>query len=62
MRVIGGVGGAGVAAWMEDEALDMQRLLWTEDGKPRIAILAIAQLSEAERMFFVSTLLNRGVS
>jgi hypothetical protein len=46
------------AAWMEGDALDIQRLLYTPAGKPRISILSIAHLSEAERMFFVTILLN----
>ena len=62
MRLNGVLASPGFSAWLEGEALDVQRLLWTEDGKPRITILSIAHLSEAERMFFVSTLLNRVVS
>jgi hypothetical protein len=50
------------AAWMEGEALDPQRLLYTAEGKPRIAILSIAHLSDSERMFFVTMLLNEVVS
>jgi hypothetical protein len=46
------------AAWREGEALDIQKLLYTPEGKPRIAILSIAHLSDAERMFFVTILLN----
>jgi hypothetical protein len=49
----------GFSAWMEGEALDIQRLLYTAEGKPRIAILSIAHLNDAERMFFVSLLLNQ---
>ena len=62
MRINGVLASPGFAAWLEGEPLDIQRLLWTEQGKPRIAILSIAHLSETERMFFVSTLLNRVVS
>jgi len=62
MRINGVLASPGFAAWLEGEPLDIQRLLWTEDGKPRIAILSIAHLNESERMFFVSTLLNRVVS
>ena len=36
------------------EPLDMQRLLFTPEGKPRIAIISIAHLSDAERMFIVT--------
>ncbi len=46
------------AAWLEGEALDIQKLFYTPEGKPRIAIVSIAHLSEEERMFFVTILLN----
>lgn len=46
------------AAWLTGEPLDIQRLLYTADGKPRISILSIAHLSDAERMFFLTILLN----
>ncbi len=52
----------GFSAWMEGEPLDIGRLLWTEDGRPRISVLSIAHLGEAERMFFVSQLLNEVLS
>ena len=47
------------ASWMEGESLDIQRILHTENGKPRLAIFSIAHLGDAERMFFVSLLLNQ---
>ena len=49
-------------SWMSGEPLEVQRLLWTKEGKPRMAILSIAHLSESERMFFVTTLLNEVIS
>jgi hypothetical protein len=49
----------GFSAWLEGEALDIGRLLWTPAGKPRVAIVSIAHLSDAERMFFVSLLLTQ---
>ncbi|HRV80431.1 MAG TPA: DUF87 domain-containing protein, partial [Planctomycetota bacterium] len=52
----------GFAAWMEGEALDVQNLLYTAEGKPRVSILSIAHLSDAERMFFVSILLGEVVA
>jgi hypothetical protein len=52
----------GFSAWMEGEPLDIQRLLYTPEGKPRVAILSIAHLSDAERMFFVTILLNEVLS
>ncbi len=48
----------GFSAWMEGEALDIQRLLWTAEGKPRLSIMSIAHLSDSERMFFVTIFLN----
>ncbi len=62
MRINGVLASPGFSAWLDGEPLDVQRLLWTDAGKPRITILSIAHLSEAERMFFVSTLLSRVVS
>ncbi len=62
MRINGMIASPGFSTWLEGEPLDVQRLLWTEDGKPRITILSIAHLSDAERMFFVSTLLSRVVT
>ncbi len=47
---------------MEGEPLDIASLLYSGDGRPRASILSIAHLSDAERMFFVSTLLNRIVA
>jgi hypothetical protein len=49
----------GFAAWMEGEPLDVQSLLFTREGKPRVSIFSIAHLGDAERMFFVSLLLNQ---
>ncbi|HKQ61565.1 MAG TPA: hypothetical protein VJS92_09735 [Candidatus Polarisedimenticolaceae bacterium] len=48
----------GFAAWLEGEPLDVQRLLWTAAGQPRLTVLSIAHLSDPERMFFVTILLN----
>lgn len=47
------------SSWMEGEPLDVQNLLYTEEGRPRIAIFSIAHLSDSQRMFFVSVLLNQ---
>ena len=49
----------GFSAWLAGEALDIQSILYTPAGKPRIAIFSIAHLSDPERMFFVSLLLNQ---
>jgi hypothetical protein len=46
------------ANWLEGEPLDIGRMLYTTTGKPRLAIFSIAHLDEAQRMFFVTLLLN----
>jgi hypothetical protein len=46
------------AAWTRGEPLDAQQLLFTPEGKPRISIISIAHLGDAERMFVVTLLLN----
>jgi hypothetical protein len=49
----------GFSAWLEGEPLDIDSILYTPEGKPRIAIFSIAHLNDAQRMFFVSLLLNQ---
>ncbi len=49
----------GFGAWMEGTPLDVGQLLYTAEGRPRVAVLSIAHLSESERMFFVSLLLHQ---
>jgi hypothetical protein len=51
----------GFAAWLEGDALDVGRLLYGPDGRPRVSIISIAHLDDQERMFFVSLLLNEVV-
>jgi hypothetical protein len=49
----------GFSSWLEGESLDINSILYTTGGKPKISIFSIAHLSDAERMFFVSLLLNQ---
>jgi hypothetical protein len=44
--------------WMEGDQLDIERLLWTTDGKPRHTVFYMAHLSDPERMFFTTLLLT----
>ena len=62
MRVNGLLAAPSFALWLEGEPLDVASLLYTPEGKPRVAIVSIAHLSDAERMFFLTLLLNRVVS
>ncbi|MGC4002001.1 MAG: ATP-binding protein [Pirellulales bacterium] len=48
----------GFQNWMQGEPLDIQRLFYSPEGKPRFAIISIAHLGDSERMFFVTLLLN----
>ncbi len=50
------------AVWLEGEPLDINQLLYTAAGKPRVSVISIAHLDDRERMFFVSLLLNEVVS
>lgn len=52
----------GFATWMNGEPLDAQRLLFTADGKPRVSIISIAHLNDAERMFIVTLVLNEVIA
>jgi hypothetical protein len=44
--------------WMEGDQLDIERLLWTPEGKPRHTVFYMAHLSDPERMFFTTLLLT----
>lgn len=52
----------GFEAWLEGEPLDLSKLLYTPEGRPRIAVLSIAHLTDSERMFFVTLALNEMLS
>lgn len=47
------------STWMEGDPLDIQEILHTPEGKPRLSVFSIAHLNDAQRMFFVSLLLNQ---
>ena len=49
----------GFSTWLQGEPLNIKRMMHTPEGKPRISIFSIAHLSDSERMFFVSLLLNQ---
>ncbi len=44
--------------WLQGESLDIDKIYFTPEGKPRHSIFYIAHLTESERMFFVTLLLN----
>jgi hypothetical protein len=49
----------GFNAWLQGTPLDIGQILYTPSGKPRVAIFSISHLSDPERMFFVSLLMNQ---
>jgi hypothetical protein len=59
MRINNLLASPGFGSWIEGEPLDIGAMLYTPSGKPRISIFSIAHLGDAERMFFVSLLLNQ---
>ncbi len=48
----------GFSAWSEGEPLSIPNLLYAQDGRPRVSILSIAHLNDAERISFVTLLLG----
>jgi hypothetical protein len=59
MRLNNLLAAPGFSAWLEGEPLDIGAILHSRESKPRVAIFSIAHLGDAERMFFVSLLLNQ---
>jgi hypothetical protein len=62
MRLNNLLASPGFAAWLEGEPLDITRMLRAADGRPRLSIISIAHLSDAERMFVVTLLLGQLVA
>jgi hypothetical protein len=62
MRLNGLLAAPGFAMWLEGQPMDVGAMLHASSGKPRCAIVSIAHLNDAERMFFVTLLLNQVVS
>lgn len=59
MRLNNLLAAPGFQAWIAGDALDIGRLLYSPAGKPRVSIISIAHLNDAERMFSVSLILNQ---
>ncbi len=62
MKLNGLLASPSFSSWLQGDPLDIGAMLFTAEGRPRISILSIAHLSDNERMFFVSLLLNQVVS
>jgi len=59
MRLNNLLASPGFEAWMDGPPLDIGRFLYTDQGRPRASIFTISHLADAQRMFFVTFLLNQ---
>lgn len=48
--------------WIQGDSLDIQKLLYDEEGKAKVAIFSISHLNDIDRMFFVTLLLNKYIA
>jgi DNA-directed RNA polymerase specialized sigma24 family protein len=58
MTLNGIISSVSFSSWIEGEDLDIQNMLYDENGKAKVAIFSISHLDENQRMFFVTILLN----
>ncbi len=58
MRINGLIASPSFQSWLNGAPLDIDTFFHAPDGRPRCSIFAIAHLSDAERMFFVTLLLQ----
>jgi hypothetical protein len=58
MRLNNLLAAPGFEAWLEGEPININRMLYNDQGRPRASIFSISHLSDTERMFFVAVLLN----
>ncbi len=45
-------------SWLNGESMDIERLLYQPNGRPRVSIFYLAHLSDAERMFMMTLILE----
>lgn len=50
------------AAWIQGAPMDIDHMLYGGDARPNVSIFYIAHLSDAERMFFVTLLLEQVIT
>jgi hypothetical protein len=58
MRLNGLLAAPGFEVWMEGDLLEPSKLFYSANGKPRVSVISIAHLNDAQRMFFVTLLLS----
>jgi len=62
MKLNGLAASPSFASWTEGPELDIQRMLYGNDGKPQSAVVSLSHLSEEERQFVVTLLLSKMVT
>ena len=62
MKLNGLVASPTFASWMEGPPLDVQKLLYTDDGKPKASVMYLSHLSDTERQFIVTLLMSKVVT
>jgi hypothetical protein len=62
MRINNIIAAPAFQSWLQGQPMDVASFLGTPGGKPRHSIFYIAHLSDAERMFFVTMLLNQVIT
>ncbi len=62
MRLNGLVASPSFSSWIEGPPLDIDRMLYTDDGRPRASIVYLPHLSDQERQFIVTLLLSKVVT
>ena len=62
MRLNGMLASPTFAAWAQGQPLDIQQMLFAEDGSAKCAIVSLAHLSDEERQFVVTLLLSRVIT
>lgn len=62
MKMNGLLASANFQAWSQGEPLDIQKMLWDENNKPRAAVVSLGHLEESERHFAITLILSRLIS
>ncbi len=62
MKLNGLAASPSFASWTKGQALDIQQLLFGQNGRPQAAIVTLSHLSEDERQFVVTLLLSKMVT
>ncbi len=62
MKLNGLAASPSFSSWTEGPELDIQRMLYGDDGKPQSAVVSLSHLSDEERQFVVTLLLSKMVT